>query len=307
MLILETVQDLQRLLDEREAESLTLEFKAGDALGKDDTKKADISKDASAFANSAGGQLIYGIKERDTKAFAFAPVDGSRFNREWLENVLRHHIRPAIEGLSIKQIHVGPAGNDVVYVVTIPQGTSLAPHQANDNRYYRRFNFQAVPMADYEIRDAMRRLVDPDLRVDLKFSVDDRVSYKRLQIRPTVINASSQPALYVALTIFVDRRLGHRFDEGSPFESDPHAVISHPDGYLLKGETGTFAAPAHFPVFRGRPAIIWPSSWEIRPPLADEDLGIAYRISAPGCLKEGFTAINVDLDRMLVNEMETGD
>ena len=36
---------------------------------------------------------------------------------------------------------------------------------ANDNRFYKRFNFQSVPMEEYEVRDVSRRLDSPDLKM----------------------------------------------------------------------------------------------------------------------------------------------
>jgi hypothetical protein len=47
----------------------------------------------------------------------------------------------------------------VAYVVQIAQASSRAPHQANDYRYYKRFNFESTPMEDYEVRDLMRRSI----------------------------------------------------------------------------------------------------------------------------------------------------
>jgi hypothetical protein len=44
--------------------------------------------------------------------------------------------------------------------VQIAQATSRAPHQANDYRYYKRFNFESTPMEDYEVRDLMRRSIE---------------------------------------------------------------------------------------------------------------------------------------------------
>ena len=46
-------------------EGLTLEYKAAAALEKSDRKKLEVSKDVSAMANSAGGRLMYGVKEYD--------------------------------------------------------------------------------------------------------------------------------------------------------------------------------------------------------------------------------------------------
>ena len=55
--------DLKFLIANKEKESLILDYKASSALASSDGKKNELSKDVSAFANSAGGTLVYGIQE----------------------------------------------------------------------------------------------------------------------------------------------------------------------------------------------------------------------------------------------------
>jgi len=157
---------LEALIRDGVEESLTLEYKSAEALGSSDGKKREIAKDTSAFANSAGGTLIYGVKEFDGDEKSHLPekidpVDASQFSKEWLEHVISN-IRPKIPGISIEPVRIsGPDSTETVYVVDIPQGTTA--YQATDFRYYRRYNFESVPMADHEIRDVMRRLQEPDI------------------------------------------------------------------------------------------------------------------------------------------------
>jgi predicted HTH transcriptional regulator len=63
MLDLKTRADLQRLIDENLCESLTLDYKASPALNRNNDGRTELVKDVTAFANSAGGQIIYGIPE----------------------------------------------------------------------------------------------------------------------------------------------------------------------------------------------------------------------------------------------------
>jgi predicted HTH transcriptional regulator len=67
MLKISTKEDLQRLVDEEVPESLILDYKASPSLARDDKPRDELCKDVSAFANSAGGQIIYGIVEKDRK------------------------------------------------------------------------------------------------------------------------------------------------------------------------------------------------------------------------------------------------
>src|SRR5262249_12981432 len=84
MLKLETKSDLDRLIAEDIQESLTLDYKDAAALGKSSPQRSELCKDVSAFANSAGGQIIYGIQEKDRRPVrgqetdAVNPADLSR-------------------------------------------------------------------------------------------------------------------------------------------------------------------------------------------------------------------------------------
>ena len=153
---------LLELIGVGEQEGLTLDYKASAALAKNDKTRQDLSKDVSSFANSAGGFLVYGMLENKHVPTAIdTGVDRNVITKEWLESVIKSVIQPAVDGLAIKQIDLANKGaNLVAYVVQIEQGTSRAPHQANDYRYYKRFNFESAPMEDYEVRDLMRRGIE---------------------------------------------------------------------------------------------------------------------------------------------------
>ncbi|MFH0895251.1 MAG: ATP-binding protein, partial [Bacteroidota bacterium] len=79
-----TQKDIDNLISSNAEESTHLEFKRGDALNKDDKTKNEIAKDISAFANSDGGILIYGIEETDHKASKLSFIDGNDFDKERL-------------------------------------------------------------------------------------------------------------------------------------------------------------------------------------------------------------------------------
>ena len=54
---------LNSYIDNAVEEGPELEYKASGSLRKQEGKKTEITKDVSSFANSAGGTIIYGIKE----------------------------------------------------------------------------------------------------------------------------------------------------------------------------------------------------------------------------------------------------
>jgi len=164
---------IQQYINDEVQESLTLDYKAADSLDKSDGKKKEITKDVSAMANSAGGIIIYGIAEYQDPIKRhlpekIEPIDQTHFSKEWLEQIM-NTIRPRVDGVVITPVPITTASNHVVYVVEIPQSTTA--HQATDWRYYKRFNFQSVPMEDYEIRDVMGRRQHPKIELDFEVEI----------------------------------------------------------------------------------------------------------------------------------------
>lgn len=87
---LTSLSQLQTLIADGIGESLTLDFKASPSLTRDSANVLELCKDVSAFANSAGGQIVYGIAE-DKKAKTFN-IDGGvtdpKITREWIDQIL---------------------------------------------------------------------------------------------------------------------------------------------------------------------------------------------------------------------------
>jgi hypothetical protein len=270
-----TEQRLQALIDEGVEESLTLEYKAGAALA--DNAKKEITKDVSAFANSAGGTLVYGIKEyaADTgKAHLpeqIDPIDRAAFSKERLEHVIAS-IRPRIEGVVIEAVPIqGVGSNAVVYVVEVPKGTTA--HQALDQRYYRRYNFQSAPMADHEIRDVMGRRQHPDVHIALSLVRDKRhrvlVQPGRLALRVEYANKGAVYAQYVNGYVSIPESMAdqERDDDeesgsinGAPYRNRFFANI-HKDVVMQVDSRVVGVPPPTYYVTRYDPLLPGMSSW----------------------------------------------
>lgn len=148
-----TVFDITKYIDLQIQENIHLDYKRSEAISR--KKTAEISKDVSSFANSDGGIIVYGIKEKDHYPISMdSGIDHSDFTREWIEQVINSNITPRISGIEITQISI----NDLrsVFVISIPK-SFRGPHQAADKKYYKRFNFLSVPMEDFEIKDISNR------------------------------------------------------------------------------------------------------------------------------------------------------
>jgi len=190
-----TKGDLDELIKAERAESLTLDYKKSGALSKNPEARAELAKDVSALANSAGGTLVYGMTEKNRIATGFDEgVDTREISVEWIQNVVYGKVEPRIEGLDVHPYPI--AKKRVGYVAYVPQ--SRTAHMT-ERSYWRRVEGQNVAMDDYEVRDVMRRGVAPDVRLRLRGHPDSFTSEVFLEIR----NLSPTPAPYFALSFFL--------------------------------------------------------------------------------------------------------
>jgi hypothetical protein len=171
MIVPINIKDLEILILDGVEESIQLEYKSADALQNTEHYKKEIAKDVSAMANSAGGVIIYGIKEfgsGENKHLPekITPVKRSVISKEWLDQVISNGISPKIDGLRIYPIALEQI-DEVVYVVEVPQ-SSTAHQNTKEFKYYKRYNFESVPMLDYEIKDIMNRLKYPLIELDFE-------------------------------------------------------------------------------------------------------------------------------------------
>lgn len=130
---------LQSLIDNKVLERKTLEYKEV-LSGNSDAEKREFLADVSSFANAAGGDLIFGIKEvkgvpTELCGLTIANVDDKKLR---LENIIRNGIKPRIPGISIREIPL--QSSKVVIIIRIPRSWVL-PHMVtfkNLSRFYSR-------------------------------------------------------------------------------------------------------------------------------------------------------------------------
>ena len=277
-----TEDDLQSLIASGVQESLTLDYKRSVALDKSNNCRNEISKDVSAFANSAGGQIIYGISENNHLPESIdAGLDPAVVTREWLEQVINSTIKPRIQNLLIKLVSLH--NGRVAYALDIPQATSLAPHQASDHRYYRRFNYQSVPMEDYEVRDLLRRATTPDLVLEFSIGRDEKGSTgTEATLIVSILNRSTEPAYYRVVRLFMQQTLVIRAPKDFDRRDDLFVAVND----VMQPVTmfsSNFGIPGQLPVFKEQRFRLC----EIGLSLRDENMNylIGYDVTCPGSSK----------------------
>lgn len=160
-----TQTDIENLLANQVEESIILDYKRGESLQISEASKKELAKDVSAFANSNGGLIIYGVEETDHIPTGYVYVDGNTITKEWIEQVIQTRIQRKIDGLRIFPVRWNNNIQESIYVVRIPESFD-SPHMTSNKRFYKRYNFESVQMEEYEIRQAYNKTKYSKLEID---------------------------------------------------------------------------------------------------------------------------------------------
>lgn len=200
-----TKDDIISLIENEVEESIHLEFKESQALGRSENKRKELSKDVASFANSDGGIIIYGIQEINHRAKSLSFINGNDFTKEWIEQVINSNIQRHIPDLKIFPIRFDSKIENTIYLIKIPK-SSDAPHISRDKRFYKRFNFESVMMEEYEIRQLYARKSKSKLEIgeyviaiENKEEDDDKL---KIRIEVSVINSGDVPESSYKLNLY---------------------------------------------------------------------------------------------------------
>lgn len=201
-----TISDIEQLIQDEVEENIHLDYKRCGSLSKEDKKRTEIAKDVSAFANSDGGIIVYGLAEVENKPESLSFIDGNIYTKEWLENVI-NLIQPRIHGIEIFPIRKDEDLEKTIYVVKIPRSAS-APHMSLDKRFYRRYNFMSVPMEEYEVKDLYFRKAIPELSIDsccfCKLEKQDNEGFVNYELQASIVNIGNVPCESYKLNFIVN-------------------------------------------------------------------------------------------------------
>jgi Putative DNA-binding domain len=249
--------DLLELVKAGTQESVELDFKRSDALQNVKRQKDvryEISKDISALANSAGGTLIYGMLE---DGYVATGLDGGSdpnvVKKEWLQQVINSTIHRKIDGVRVNQIALTTHNpGKVAYVVYIPQ-SMRTPHQALDKKFYKRYEFESLPMEEYEVRDLYNRGGTPDLRIEFPLPKTELVFNEGATLSEpfplfaVIINDALEPANYAVIKLFIDAKLTIENAQGLVMNSG--SLFRGGKLYSITFLQYNWSIPAKFPIF----------------------------------------------------------
>ncbi|MCJ2105229.1 ATP-binding protein [Methylobacterium sp. E-041] len=150
-----TFSDVEAMVEAGLREGRTLDFKQALVGGKDDDKREFLA-DVSALANTAGGDIVFGITEAQGEATGAPGIELADPDAEVLrlEGSLRSGLEPRLPRVEVRWL-AGPSGKGLL-LVRIPR-SYLGPHRVtfrNHGHFYGRTNAGKTALDVTELRAA---------------------------------------------------------------------------------------------------------------------------------------------------------
>jgi len=122
-------RDLQELIENKVLEGKTIEYKRK-LPGNSDTNKKEFLADVTSFANTSGGDLIYGIEEDNSThspiSLTGLGVENIDTEKTRLDNIIRTGVEPRLPNLAIHPI---PLGNSNTAILIRTRKSWISPHR----------------------------------------------------------------------------------------------------------------------------------------------------------------------------------
>lgn len=220
-----TIDEVIRLMNEREPENPYLEYKSGALLsGKNEKVFETLSREITAFGNSAGGVIIIGADEDNERCIsALSPVADTSKSDSWIEDGLLPRVSPPIS-FDVQTLDFEEGR---IFIIHVPPSPA-APHQASDRKYYARRLYRVDPLLSFEVDDIRRRVEASPLRVTSSLWFESGVINFRIK------NEGLSPVFNVSMTVegIKSEDIAQQWTPGlnRPY-TEPFKVI-HPDSDL---------------------------------------------------------------------------
>ncbi len=156
-----TLEDINRMISNQVQESKTLDYKSEIHIEKGDDRKEFLA-DISAFINTEGGVIIYGVKEqKDSNGKnlgipeELTPIEVLNKDKfiQQIEDLVQNNLEPKVNNVSINLIQVKE--NNFVIVLGTSKAIGL-PHMVTykaTNKFYKRRNSGKYLVDVFELRN----------------------------------------------------------------------------------------------------------------------------------------------------------
>lgn len=189
-----TQTDIRRLIEDRVQEGSHLDFKRDLPTSWDTSAKHELLADVTAFANSGGGDIVYGVNENEAaEASALCPQVCTSVDQEVrrLQDFLLSLAEPRLPGVQVHPVKVTEGDvTGYVLIVRVPQSWA-APHRVKTNQHvYVREGLRKRPLDVPELRALFLRTENQTQR--LRDFRSDRLAKVLTRETPTPLKAGPQ-------------------------------------------------------------------------------------------------------------------
>ena len=154
------IDNIKIIVQDKIPESRTLDYKR-ELPPQTDAGNKELLKDISAFANTVGGYLIYGIEEKEGVPTEILGVEVNNFDglKQRFENLLRTGVDPVIRGVDYCAINI----NDLKKIVILKIPRSIArPHVVKIKEHFRFYGRNPSGVHQLEIEDLRRAFLESE-------------------------------------------------------------------------------------------------------------------------------------------------
>lgn len=225
-------------------EGLQFSFKSPeDILPLTDAKLNKLAIDVTAFANTIGGLIIFGIEKKRGKAEKFIFHETLAYLDAAIINFLETRIQKPIDGLKVEIISVETDGS--ILVIYVPESTD-APHMADDGRYYVRKKAKIYTMEEHEVRHCYYKKTKTSLEL---------IGVVNSNGIPTLSNGKFVSLLFLPRFIF--RNSGQKIVKDYKFEIRIPSSLCDENYFALntyfsrhEGNHNVYSIPGKVPLFQ---------------------------------------------------------
>jgi hypothetical protein len=186
---------LQRLIQSQIAESYSVEYKQT-LYGGSDADKRELLKDVSALANSRGGHIVFGMRERAGLPQELVGLADDRdASIQRIENLCRDCIQPRITGL--RPVQVPLAAGNWALVLRVPRSWNR-PHRVAYQTWTKYFLRNAAGVHEASV-DELRELFTDATTREARASafVSERVNLIEDRQAPITIRDGARVILHI--------------------------------------------------------------------------------------------------------------
>lgn len=248
--------DLLNLKNNKVTEGRTIEYKIILPTNTHDSKKEFLA-DVSSFANATGGDLIFGVKEKDSIPIEIPGIANVNVDQQILrlENSLRDNIKPRLHGYRIKIIHLSSGA--VVILLRIPSSWSK-PHVVDFERHWRFYSHNSRGKYELDVGEVRSAFIEASGLVDkIRSFRDMRIGSIVADDGPIPLLSGSRVILHLIPFISFDQSIRFPLDEiaNNPRTLSPIFSITtgqryNFDGYVTYGGIGGNQAHGYVQIFR---------------------------------------------------------